>query len=182
MDDEELLPACQRGDPVAWASLREQISRLAPALFVAEGGLSAEDLNDVVQETLTTLLADDCRALRAFRGESSLMTYLAAITRRVGRRVLAYRWTDVPLSQDDPPRIAPSLTQEIWLIAEQTLKSNDLLVLRLGAQGYTTEEIAETLSRIENRPLTAGVIRQRRHRALLRLRRALSDSGHVGEK
>ena len=177
MDDEELLLGCQRGDPVAWASLRKRLSRLAPALFAAGGGLSVDDLDDIVQETLTTLLADDCRVLRAFRGESSLMTYLAAITRRVGWRWLTCHPIEIPLSQVDTPAIEGDPGQEIWLVAEQTLASADLLLLRLAARGYTAEEIAELLARIEGHPLTAEAVRQRRHRAIRRLRHALREEG-----
>ena len=83
MDDEKLLLGCLYGDGSAWSALRERLSRLAPALF------ATADLDDIVQETLTALLSNDCRALRAFRGESSLTTYLAALTRRVG-----WRWLD----------------------------------------------------------------------------------------
>ncbi len=181
MDDEELLLECRRGAPVAWVSLRKRLSRLVPALFAAEGGLSAEDLDDIVQETLTALLADDCCALRAFRGESSLTTYLAAIVRRVGRRWLARHRVEMPLFENDALPIEESPWQEIWLVAEQTLASADLLLLRLGAEGYTAEEIAEILAGIEGHPLTAEAVRQRRHRAIRRLRRALQDEGRADE-
>ncbi|MFO0999361.1 MAG: sigma-70 family RNA polymerase sigma factor [Planctomycetaceae bacterium] len=50
--------------------------------------LNADDVEDLCADTFTELLLRDMAALRAFRGRSSLATYLAVITRRVVVRKL----------------------------------------------------------------------------------------------
>ncbi len=44
--------------------------------------LRAEDVEDIASEVLVALLADDSKALRSFRGQASLSTYLTVIARR----------------------------------------------------------------------------------------------------
>ncbi|MEL6107577.1 MAG: hypothetical protein AAFU85_16170, partial [Planctomycetota bacterium] len=46
-------------------------------------------IDDVTSEVFASLVARDAAALRAFRGQSSLSTYLAVIASRVARRVIA---------------------------------------------------------------------------------------------
>ena len=46
-------------------------------------------IDDVTAEVFASLLARDAAALRAFRGQSRLSTYLAVITTRIARRMLA---------------------------------------------------------------------------------------------
>ena len=175
MDDKELLSRCLHGDSIAWDILREMILNLASALFSTSTNLSLIDLDDIVQETLTALLTNDCRSLRSFRGESSLTTYLAAITRRVGWGWLGRHRGEIPLSHDNGQLCERNQWLEMWPIIEKTLSSSEILLLRLGSEGYQAGEIAEILSRIEGYPLTADAVRQRRHRAIRRIHRALMD-------
>lgn len=50
--------------------------------------LNADDIEDLCADTFSELLLRDTAALRAFRGRSSLATYLSVITRRVVLRKL----------------------------------------------------------------------------------------------
>ncbi len=50
--------------------------------------LNADDIEDLCADTFAELLLRDMAALRAFRGRSSLATYLSVITRRVVVRKL----------------------------------------------------------------------------------------------
>ena len=55
--------------------------------------LNADDIEDLCAETFAELLLRDMAALRAFRGRSSLATYLSVITRRaVVRRLTQHRY------------------------------------------------------------------------------------------
>ena len=87
---EELL----NGSADAWERLIDRYgglvrSRVADVaeLFQRQGDWSTID--DVTAEVFATLLARDAAALRCFRCQSSLATYLAVIATRVARRVIA---------------------------------------------------------------------------------------------
>ncbi|MBX9579643.1 MAG: sigma-70 family RNA polymerase sigma factor, partial [Gemmataceae bacterium] len=53
--------------------------------------VTPEDTEDIAAEVLLKLVADDCRTLRAFRGNSSLATYLVVVARRICVKELARR-------------------------------------------------------------------------------------------
>ena len=65
---------------------------------------------------------------------------------------------------------------EMWVVIRQVLSPTDVLILRLGAVGYTADEIADMLSRLHNRPWRAEAVRQRKSRAIHRVRQALSEA------
>jgi RNA polymerase sigma-70 factor (ECF subfamily) len=60
--------------------------------------LVPHDIEDLASEVFLALLADDYAALRRFRGESSLATYMTVIARRVVIRELLKRRAVVSLS------------------------------------------------------------------------------------
>ncbi|MEZ6066852.1 MAG: sigma-70 family RNA polymerase sigma factor [Planctomycetaceae bacterium] len=53
--------------------------------------LSPDDVDDLAAEVFVTLLRDDFRVLRNFRGQSSLSTYLTVVSRRVAVKEIARR-------------------------------------------------------------------------------------------
>jgi DNA-directed RNA polymerase specialized sigma24 family protein len=177
--DQELVDLCLQSDEEAWAALSDLIKRLVGSLS-ATRWLDAGAQEDVAQEVLAELLHDQCRALRRFAGRSRFSTYLATIVLRVAARL--HRGPR-PLVPSDPGLVEElskvtdrkTLYVEMWAVIQQILSSTDVLILRLGAAGYTSDEIAGMLSRLDNRPWRAEAVRQRKSRAIRRVRQALSE-------
>lgn len=92
--ESELIDGLLRGSPDAWSQLidgygglvRSRVANVA-ALFDSRDDWSTID--DVTAEVFASLLARDAAALRCFKCQSSLGTYLAVIATRVARRMFA---------------------------------------------------------------------------------------------
>jgi RNA polymerase sigma-70 factor, ECF subfamily len=86
--DRQLLQRCLARQPHAWEDFVDRflglvvhvISHTSTARSIA---VSQHDLEDLASEVFLAILADDYAALRRFRGQSSLATYLTVIARRV---------------------------------------------------------------------------------------------------
>ena len=94
--DRQLLQRCLTRQSHAWEDFVDRflglvihvISHTSTARSIA---LSPHDLEDLASEVFVAILADDYAALRRFRGQSSLATYLTVISRRVVVRELLKR-------------------------------------------------------------------------------------------
>ena len=94
--DRSLLERCLAEEPGAWNDFVYRfiglfihvINHSAHARSVR---LSPDDIDDLCAEVFVALLADNYGALRRFRGESSLATYLTVISRRIVVREMARR-------------------------------------------------------------------------------------------
>jgi RNA polymerase sigma-70 factor (ECF subfamily) len=94
--DRRLLKQCLAKAPGAWEDFVDRflgvivhvIRHTAHARSVPLGD---DDLDDLCSEVFVTLLQDDFRVLRNFRGESALSTYLTVIARRVAVREISRR-------------------------------------------------------------------------------------------
>lgn len=94
--DRSLLKRCLDEEPGAWKDFVDRfiglfihvINHTAHARSVR---LSSDDIDDLCAEVFVSLLADNYSALRRFRGESSLATYLTVISRRIIVREMARR-------------------------------------------------------------------------------------------
>ncbi len=178
--DQELVDRCLRGEDEAWVALSDLIARLISGL-AATRWLDAATQEDVAQEVLAELLHNQCGALRRFAGHSRLSTYLATIVLRVAARL---HRGPIPLVPGNPGLIEElskatdrqTSHVEMWVVIRQVLSPTDILILRLGAVGYTADEIADMLSRLHNRPWRAEAVRQRKSRAIHRVRQALSEA------
>lgn len=158
--DRELIDRCLQGDEEAWSTLEQWVRRLVNGL-AAIHWQDPSNREEIVQEVQVELLGDQCRALRQFDGRSRLTTYLGAIVIRV-----AARWQQVwALEVPDPPELTEGFpdglarqfaTAELWVAIQQILSPAEVIILRLGSAGYTSEEIADALSHLLNRPWTAG--------------------------
>lgn len=177
-DDEELVARCLTNQENAWETLAERLRRLACSLIASRQASSPAEVDDLVQEVLATLLADDRRLLRVYDPRrAQLTTYLAVLLQRraaVQRR----KQTREPLLDQlspnfDPPASGSDTTQrdDTWDLVQRALPPLDVLILRYTAMGYHADEIAVLLSHSQGRPFTAEAIRQRRSRAGQRLRR-----------
>ena len=86
--DRQLLQRCLTRQPHAWEDFVDRflglvvhvINHTSTSRSIA---VSPHDLEDLASEVFIAILADDYAALRRFRGQSSLATYLTVISRRV---------------------------------------------------------------------------------------------------
>ena len=94
--DRELLNRCLAGDPASWKDLVDRflglfihvVNHTAHARSVR---VAPEDIDDLCAEVFLALLDREYAVLRAFRGDSSLATYLTVVARRVIVREMARR-------------------------------------------------------------------------------------------
>ena len=109
--DRSLLKRCLAEEPGAWKDFVDRfmglfvhvVTHTAHARSVR---LAQDDVDDLCAEVFMALLANDYAALRRFRGQSSLATYLTVIARRVvvhtmrpspdGRGARATSWPSIP--------------------------------------------------------------------------------------
>jgi RNA polymerase sigma-70 factor (ECF subfamily) len=70
--------------------------------------LSSAEREDLIAEVFLTLVSNDFAALRRFRGDSSLATYLTVVARRVVVRDLLKRKPALPTHRADEDEAAPA--------------------------------------------------------------------------
>jgi RNA polymerase sigma-70 factor (ECF subfamily) len=172
--DAELIARWQAGDERAATLL---VDRHAPALarFVASIGPRA-DCDEVVQDTFVRAFA----SLDAFRGESSLRTWLFTIARRLvldRRRTARRRGQAVPLEDDDAVTEYDALD---GVVADETVRrlqgalarltptQREVFLLRVN-EGLSYREIAAVAE------TTEGAARVHYHNAM-RLVKELLDA------
>jgi RNA polymerase sigma-70 factor, ECF subfamily len=174
-----VLSAARAGDPDALDAL---LRRYQPSIY--RFGLrmcrDEEDAKDVLQETLFAA----ARALREFRGSSSLSTWLYSIARgfciKKRRRSKFAPAEELPLDAASPalevPDPGPPLDEalanrEVEKAVEAAIRSlkpewREVLLLR-DVEGLTAQEVAEVLG------LRAEAVKSRLHRARAAVRAAL---------
>jgi RNA polymerase sigma-70 factor, ECF subfamily len=86
--DRQLLQRCLARQPHAWEDFVDRFLGLVIHVIQHTStsrsiAVSPHDLEDLASEVFIAILADDYAALRRFRGQSSLATYLTVIARRV---------------------------------------------------------------------------------------------------
>ena len=94
--DRSLLERCLAEEPGAWKDFVDRfiglfIHVITHSAHARSVRLSPDDIDDLCAEVFVALLADNYGALRRFRGESSLATYLTVISRRIVVREMARR-------------------------------------------------------------------------------------------
>jgi RNA polymerase sigma-70 factor, ECF subfamily len=94
--DRELLRRCLAKQPGAWNDFVDRFLGLIyhvvqHTAHLRSMPLKPEDTEDLAAEVLLQLVANDYAALRQFRGQSSLATYLTVISRRISVHELARR-------------------------------------------------------------------------------------------
>jgi RNA polymerase sigma-70 factor (ECF subfamily) len=94
--DRALLQRCLNHEPGAWNDFVDRYLGLIYHVvhhtsYLRSTPLRPEDTEDVAAEILLQLVAGDYAALRQFRGQCSLATYLTVIARRVCVHELAQR-------------------------------------------------------------------------------------------
>ncbi|MCA9135932.1 MAG: sigma-70 family RNA polymerase sigma factor [Planctomycetales bacterium] len=184
----ELIDGLLGGSSRAWEVLIDRYGGLVRSrvidvacLFGRKGDWSTID--DVTAEVFASLLARDAAALRCFRGQSSLATYLAVIATRVARRMVAkiVRETLVqPESLDDLDARTHQTGPESMLIGREERERLLVMVDRLPKRqrelvvAFYREE--QTYAEISHRfDIPIGSIGTTLRRAEERLRQWIDD-------
>lgn len=86
--DRDLLQRCLRRERGSWNDFVDRYLGLVyhtihHTAYLRSVPLQPEDVEDAAAEVLLEIIADDYAALRQFRGQASLATYLTVIARRV---------------------------------------------------------------------------------------------------
>jgi len=94
--DRSLLKRCLAEEPGAWKDFVDRfiglfIHVINHSAHSRSVRVSSDDVDDLCAEVFVALLADNYAALKRFRGESSLATYLTVISRRIVVREMARR-------------------------------------------------------------------------------------------
>jgi RNA polymerase sigma-70 factor (ECF subfamily) len=95
--DRDLLKRCLAHQPGAWNDFVDRFLGLVYHVIhhtahLRSTPLRPEDVEDLAAEVLLQIVANDYAALRQFRGNSSLATYLTVIARRICVQELARRF------------------------------------------------------------------------------------------
>ena len=94
--DRGLLSRCLHRTPGAWEEFTGRFGGLLVHVVRHTGAcrsvpLSHDAEDDLVADVFVELLADDCAALRRFKGHSSLASYLTVVARRTAVRQITRR-------------------------------------------------------------------------------------------
>ena len=159
--DRTLLQRCLQHDPGAWNDFVDRFIGLIYHVIhytahLRSAPLTPEQVEDIAQEVLLQVVANDYAVLKQFRGRSSLATYLTVIARRICVHQLAkLAPAHKPLPADmkrteeeDHPRARVGLErQEEVLRLLRRLPSKEREVVRLFyLEGRTYEEISAALN------------------------------------
>ncbi len=183
-EDIALLEACLEGDEQAW----KRLQKLVEAILLEVGYFHSSHVHappDILQETMVVLINQDMRALRQFRGRGSLRAYLRTIVRRVLARLVKKESSiQSGYISDVAPPLEPQAGNDfqeqvvnrilVYHLLDTMINSLDKHILYLDSLGYSSKEIADLLSRLEHRPISPELVRQRKVRALRYLRKKLS--------
>jgi RNA polymerase sigma-70 factor (ECF subfamily) len=159
--DRALLQRCLQHDAGAWNDFVDRFLGLIYHVVhytshLRSTPLSPEEVEDIAQEVLVQVVANDYVVLKQFRGKSSLATYLTVIARRICVHQLAKVApphkalpTDLKkVEEEDHPRTRLGLErQEEVLKLLRRLPSKEREVVRLFyLEGRTYEEISSVLN------------------------------------
>ena len=185
MDERELLTRCLSGDEAAWRDLVKQVDpvlvNLARIILRSLRRPGSDwEIDEVKAGVLEMLVAHDYRALRSFRWQCSLETWLRVLVRTVAIRMLRRKTVDpADLVRSDPgeqpiDRLLAEETQAAVRRALDELPARDRLVLTLFfIDGRSYQEIAS----LANIPM--GTIATVISRSRLKLRDVLKARGVV---
>lgn len=179
--DEDLVRRALAGEASAVQELTTLVRRLVLGLACKRFGVDPETAEDLLQASLTRLWEHECRALRAWRGNGRLTTYLTVIVSNLWfrERTRLARRDETLRSAPREHRPAPPTPAERLASKEQSreveaalgqLRPRDRLLLSLRfVDEKSPKEIASMLGM---KPATA---RKALHDAARRLRRLFED-------
>jgi RNA polymerase sigma-70 factor (ECF subfamily) len=178
LPDDELIARARAGDDRAFALLVDRYESVVAATVVGMLG-AGEDADDVGQETFIRFH----RALDAFRGESSLKTYLVHIAMNLSLNALKRRRrsllrfvrgeetvneiAELRPGPDDRVERRETQARVRRAVLELAEHHRAVVVLRM-FNGYSTREVAELLG------IAEGTVMSRLSRAMKELEKKLS--------
>lgn len=179
-EDQALVDACANGDSRGWRDFVQKYERLIQSTvagFRRQAQAKSYDTNDLVGLVYEKLLEDNCRRLRAWRGNAKLSTYLVQITRnllidkvvRGEQRPIHASLDDAAREPGEDPVVGKDESKEIKLQLMQeamgTLPERQAIILRLRLEGQSLRDIARVLGR------PVGTVSVENSRALARIRK-----------
>lgn len=192
--DRDLLRSLVQKDPGSWNDFVDRYLSLFyhvvhSTAHLRSVRLTPEDVEDIAAEVLLQLVADDYKALKAFRGNASLATYLTVIARRTCVHELtrrqavkeAIRKGDVrPPSADDTSESESLAAQkgvdrleEVEVLIRQLKSRREREIVRLFYfEGRTYEEISTETGIPVN---TIGAVLSRARARLREFRKSAVD-------
>lgn len=157
--DRDLLRRCLSRQPGAWNDFVDRYLGLIyhvvqHTAHLRSMPLSPEDTEDLAAEVLLQIVANDYAALKQFRGQSSLATYLTVIARRICVKELAKKASAraVQPAAAEPDNGAPEKASGLERLEEVErllgkLPGREREVVRLHyIEGRTYEEISMELN------------------------------------
>jgi RNA polymerase sigma-70 factor (ECF subfamily) len=159
--DRDLLQRCLDRAPRAWQNFVDRF--LGLVVHVANHTAEARGItldqsarDDLVSEVFLTLVEDDFAALRRFRRNCSLATYLTVISRRViVRRLSSSKSTlpptaisERPVADQNPARIENAEEVQQLLLRLDPREANVVRMYHLEGKSY--EEISRVVGMSEN--------------------------------
>lgn len=174
--DEDLLKSSRMGDVAAFGELVRRYESKVAATVIGMLG-KCDEADDIGQETFIRFY----HALKSFRGDSSLGTYITRIAmnlslneiRRRERHRFFFKRIDTEKETEDPAGENGGEhfeQKEIIRRALETLSPKFLAVVHLRlVEGYSTEETAELLS------IPVGTVLSRLQRAQKKLQSVLKN-------
>ena len=161
--DRNLLDRCLNGKPRAWEDFVDRFMGLVVHVINHTAQcrslrLSTTDREDLAADVFLAIIDNNMAALRHFRGQSSLATYLTVIARRVVVRKLVDGRAAMPLSE----MVTQAAVEDVDL--EQRISDHDQLDQLLGElrgseaavvrmyhlEGKTYQEISHVVGMPEN--------------------------------
>lgn len=117
--DRHLLERCLQRKPRAWEDFVDRFMGLVVHVVQHSAAarsirLTPEDRDDLCAEVFLQLVRDDFATLRHFRGQSSLATYLAVVSRRiVVKELLQQRSEVLKANSDGSRRVAQAVARAL---------------------------------------------------------------------
>ena len=190
--DRDLLQRCLQKQTGAWNDFVDRYLSLiyhviGYSAHLRSAKVSAEDVEDIAAEVMLQIVADDYKALRQFRGGSSLSTYLTVIARRICVHELTRRQSVRDAIRKGDAKIDEIPDSDEGTVAEikslERLDEVDRLLRKLSGkereivrlfylEGRTYEEISIETSVPVN---TIGALLGRAREKLRKYRRSGSD-------
>lgn len=179
-DEKELIRRVVARQPAAEEEFVRRYRGIVLALARGRFHLTGDAVDELWQETMTRLWLDDCKALRAWRGNGRFTTYLTVIVTHLAwrHRQKLHRRPEGALDElsneptlDEPSadeRLVEGQRQRQVRSAISDLSPRDRLLLALRfTDERTPQEMAQLLGQ------APGTVRKAVHDALKRLRRRL---------
>jgi RNA polymerase sigma-70 factor, ECF subfamily len=161
--DRNLLDRCLNNKPRAWEDFVDRFMGLVVHVINHTAQcrsirLSASDREDLAAEVFLAIVDHNLAALRHFRGQSSLATYLTVIARRVVVRKLVDGRLALPLSEmvtqsaDDDAETEQRISdhEELDRLLGELRGSEAAVVRMYHLEGKTYQEISRVVGMPEN--------------------------------